>query len=117
MNNDFNIQAWATAMTMRLKRHGAIAGNIANADTPGYRPKQVAFEDALKDAVKNRSADKLNRIQAKTLTIDDGIPRPDGNSVNLDKQMGNMTENALIYNATAEFLSKKFRMLKTVMGQ
>ncbi len=116
MNSDFNIQAWATAMSLRLKRHGAIAGNIANADTPGYRPKQVAFEDALKDAVKTRSFDKLDRIEAKTITIDDGIARPDGNSVNLDKQMGTMSENTLIYTATAEFLSKKFKMLRAVIG-
>lgn len=116
MKPDFTIQTWAQAMSLRLKRHAAIAGNIANADTPGYRPKQVAFEDSLQKAVTTHSVDRLSHIEAKTITVDDGIPRPDGNSVNMDRQMANLSENSLLYSATAEFLARKFRMMKSVIS-
>jgi len=115
MKPDLTIQAWTQSMSLRLKRHAAIAGNIANADTPGYRPKQVAFEDSLQRAYESRSVDRLGKVEAQTITIDDGTPRPDGNSVNMDRQMANMAENTLLYNATAEFLARKFRMVKSVI--
>lgn len=115
MKDDFTIQALTTSMSLRLKRHAAIAGNIANADTPGYRPKQVAFEDSLQDAVKNHSFHKLGVIEGKTITVDDGIPRPDGNSVSMERQMAGLAENTLLYNATAEFLARKFKMIKSVI--
>lgn len=115
MKSDLSIEAMTAAMSLRLKRHAVIAGNIANADTPGYRPKQIAFEDSLQKAVHNRSIDSLGKLEGKTMTIDDGIARPDGNSVSMDKQMANMTENTLLYSATAEFVARKFRMIKSVI--
>jgi len=113
---DFNLQVLSKAMTMRLQRHGAIAGNIANADTPGYRPTQVGFEEALQRASSSRSLNQLDRVQSKAEIADDGVPRLDGNSVNLDKQMASLSQNAILYNATAEFVARKFRMIKTVLS-
>jgi len=115
MKSDLSIEAMSKAMSLRLKRHAAIAGNIANADTPGYRPKQIAFEDSLQRAVLGRSVGNLEKVEGRIFTIDDGTPRPDGNSVNMDKQMANMTENTLLYSATAEFVARKLRMIKSVM--
>jgi len=116
MKTDFTVDILARAMSMRLKRHGAIAGNIANAETPGYRPKQVAFEDELQEVVKSGSADRLHKMRGKVLTIDDVTPRQDGNSVDLDRQMAGLAENSLMYNAAAEFLARKMKMIKGVIG-
>jgi len=116
MKADFTIQAWVASMNMRLKRHAAITGNIANADTPGYRPTQIAFEDKLQGAVKGRSFDKLEEIEGKSFVVDDQLARPDGNSVSLDKQMARLSENTLMFNATAEFIARKFKMIKSVIS-
>jgi flagellar basal-body rod protein FlgB len=113
---DFNTELLAKAMTLRLQRHAALAGNIANADTPGYRPTQLAFEGELQKASQLKSSERLEHIKAKFRTVDDGAPRPDGNSVSVDKQMADMTENTVIYNATAEFIARRMRMLKSVIG-
>lgn len=116
MKSDFTIDILAKAMSMRLKRHGSIAGNIANAETPGYRPQQIAFEDQLQEAVKSGSADRVHKTNAKVLTIDDVTPRQDGNSVDLDRQMAGLAENSLMYNAAAEFMARKMRMIKSVIS-
>ncbi len=116
MKSDFTIDVLSAAMSLQLKRHAAIAGNIANADTPGYRPKQVSFEDSLQRAAEGKSIDRLNHVDAKTLTVDDGIPRPDGNSVSMERQMAKLAENTLVYNASAEFLARKLRMMKMAIG-
>lgn len=116
MKFDFSMQVLSQAMTLRLKKHAAISGNIANADTPGYRPKAVSFEENLQRAVAQQSASALGRVDVKVEQVDDGIPRLDGNSVNMDKQMGQMTENSTMYQATAEFLRKKLGMMRRVIG-
>ncbi len=94
----------------------AISGNIANADTPGYRPKAVSFEQNLQRALATKSSEAINRVDVKVEDVDDGIPRLDGNSVSLDKQMANLAENQTLYQATAEFLRKKMGMIKRAIG-
>lgn len=116
MKLDFNMAVLSQALTLRLKKHAAISGNIANADTPGYRPKAVSFEDQLQKAVAHRRSSEVMNVDVKVEDVDDGIPRLDGNSVNVDKQMGLMAENSTIYQATAEFLKKKLGMVKKVIG-
>lgn len=112
---NFQMQLLSKAMSLRLKRHAAIAGNIANADTPGYRPKAVAFEDALQKASDSKTVGNVSKIREKVFKVDDGVPKANGNSVDLDAQMARMTENSLLYNATAEFVGRKMSMIKRVI--
>jgi flagellar basal-body rod protein FlgB len=116
MKFDFSVHVLSQAMSLRLKKHAAISGNIANADTPGYRPKAVSFEENLQRAVVQRQTDSLARVDVKVEDVDDGVPRLDGNSVSMDRQMANLTENATIYQASAEFLKKKLGMVKRAIG-
>ena len=44
------------ALVLRAERQRAIAGNIANADTPGYAARDFAFSDALRDAAGSGAA-------------------------------------------------------------
>ncbi len=113
---DLHLQVLAKSLTMRLQRHGVIAGNIANADTPGFRPQAVAFEEALQKASAKSSTKEVANLMAKVETADDGQPRADGNTVSLDRQMANLSQNAIVYNATAEMIARKFRMIKSVIA-
>jgi flagellar basal-body rod protein FlgB len=116
MKFDFNIDVLSKAMDLRLKKHSAIASNIANVDTPGFRPISVSFEDSLQKAVERRDVKALHSTAAQVEITDDGVPRLDGNSVSLDRQMANMTENSTMYTATAEFLKRKIGMVKRAIG-
>ena len=112
---DPNLNILAKAMSLRLQRHSVIAANIANADTPGFRPSQVSFEEELQKSVKSKSPNKIQALEGRIEIADDGAPRADGNSVNMDRQMAMLSENSITYNATAEFLARKFKMLKSVI--
>jgi flagellar basal-body rod protein FlgB len=112
---DPNLSVLAKAMSLRLQRHSVIAANIANADTPGFRPSQVSFEDELQKSVHSKNMSQVDKVTGKVAIADDGAPRADGNSVNMDRQMAALSENSITYNATAEFLARKFRMLKAVI--
>lgn len=112
---DPNLGILAKAMSLRLQRHSVIAANIANADTPGFRPSQVSFEDELQKSARSKKAERIDAVQARIEIADDGTPRADGNSVNMDRQMSMLSENSITYSATAEFLARKFKMLKSVI--
>lgn len=113
---DQNVNILSKAMSLRLQRHSVIAANIANADTPGFRPSQVSFEEELQKSARTKKADQVDKIVGKVEVADDGAPRPDGNSVNMDHQMAALSQNSITYNATAEFLLRKFKMLKSVIS-
>ncbi|TVQ78245.1 MAG: flagellar basal body rod protein FlgB [Bradymonadales bacterium] len=115
MKTDFTVSVLAKAMNLRLQKHSAIASNLANADTPGFRPRSVSFEESLQQAVERRDTRQLGGLQARIEITDDGVPRLDGNSVSVDKQMAEMTENSTVYSATAEFLRRKLGMIKRVI--
>jgi flagellar basal-body rod protein FlgB len=113
---DSHLNILAKAMSLRLQRHSVIAANIANADTPGFRPSQVSFEEELQKTAEKKNISKLDKVSGKVILADDGVAGPNGNTVNMDKQMASLSENAISYNATAEFLARKFKMLKAVIG-
>lgn len=98
-------------------RNMAISQNIANVNTPHYKRKFVSFEEHLSEFQKNGKYD--NEALAKmTLTIEEETNtsmRMDGNNVNLDTEMAEMTKNSLRYNALVE--SMGFNKLKMVIRE
>ncbi len=53
------------ALVLRARRQAVLAGNIANADTPGYRARDISFADALEQTVQGANAPKLTVESAK----------------------------------------------------
>ena len=90
-------------------RQKVLASNIANADTPGYKAKDISFQKELDKIVKGEHAGY--EIYEPVTTM----PNKDGNTVNLDVEMAKVAENTLIYNAAAQLMSMKMRMVKDVI--
>ncbi len=105
-------------------RHRAIASNVANISTPGYHRKYVDFDREMKKALSNgvdlrlkttnphhlsaaNNPDRIEVMTEKDNSASNGI-----NNVDIDKEMGNLAENQIIYNTAARLLSFKFRNLK-----
>ncbi len=121
----------AHALDYRAKRHGVIAGNLANIDTPGYKPKDVEFDDALKQAMREpklkltitqpehmparSSIPPISKGQFPLHEIDSGVQSD--SQVDLDREMTKMAKNNLLYEATVRMLSKKFDELKAVIEE
>lgn len=98
-------------------RHGLIASNIANLDTPDYKAKEIDFDKALEDALEKRSV-HMTRTHplhfgiTRSEALDCEISHAEQSSVNIDKEMSNLAENNLRYQTSIEALLRKFSGLK-----
>jgi len=121
-----------SAIASRAIRQDLISGNIANADTPYYRPRDINFEDALiKQVNKEFATDKKLSLAKTTPNMMDGIEeemnkptiffrdghlaRNDGNSVDLDVETTELSKNNIMYNAAIEALKKDSQIFKAVI--
>ncbi len=89
-------------------RQKILASNIANADTPGYKARDISFQAELGKAL-NGSKGSYNVFESEPAMVS-----RDGNTVSIDTEMTKVAENQLIYNSAAQIISMKFRMMKDV---
>src|SRR5262245_35188310 len=82
-------------------RHRAIAQNVANVNTPGYRRLDVSFEDALAQELRTHPESQATTLKPNVIEQGGGPERADGNNVDIDAEMGRLSKNALLYNAYA----------------
>lgn len=87
-------------------RQKILASNIANADTPNYKSKDIDFKSELK-RILEVGEPSFSIIEAPTT-----MPNRDGNTVNIEVEMTKLTETLLLYSSAIQLLSTKIRMLK-----
>jgi len=109
-------------LTYFYERSKVIQSNIANADTPFYRPKDLVFESELKECLKLKTTSpkhidpvSCNEQKLKEVTLSD-VSGYDGNRVNLDKELAKLAETAIMAKLLNEALRKEIGKLKLVMG-
>ena len=118
------------SLNLRSLNLRVLASNIANMDTPNYKAFELNLAEEMarnqrpaasipfvRTHVKHlpgiaRSADN---IQLKAAKPPDFSLRGDGNTVDIDRTMGKLAENTLLYNAATQLISKKFKGLKSVI--
>ncbi|WP_457678168.1 flagellar basal body rod protein FlgB [Thermovibrio sp.] len=105
------------------RRSEVIQSNIANADTPFYKPKELLFEVELSKNLKLKRTDPRHiepeppsPYRFKEITLND-VSGYDGNKVNLDKELAKLAETALMARTLNEVLKKEIGKLKLVMGR
>ena len=118
------------ALDLRSLKHNVTVSNIANKDTPNYKAFDLIVEEELEKVMGSEKELGLKRTRrghllgkgvgggAVRLRIDNTSQfslKRDGNTVNIDKEMANLSENNLMYNALAQIISKKFQGLKNVI--
>ena len=129
------------ALILRGERQRILASNIANADTPGYVGRDMHFTDALREA--NASGSLMSKSSepqsggssqhhiplSPTLpgssSTDNKLgytvqtqPSLDKNTVDMDRERANFTDNAVRYEATLRFLNGQAKtMLSAIQGQ
>ncbi|HOB31193.1 MAG TPA: flagellar basal body rod protein FlgB [Bacillota bacterium] len=101
-------------------RHELLANNVANSETPGYKSADLDFTAYLRNAV--NSTIKLNTSNPmhitgssfKTAIISQNTSSitPDGNNVDIDKEMAQISANALHYSALSRQLTSHLSLLK-----
>ena len=116
------------ALQIRTDRMEVLAGNLANANTPGYKARDIDFQKAMKSAqhsnVNNLTRTHDNHIKGSMQSSGElqfRIPNQpdtgDGNTVDVQVERNTFLDNGLRYQAGMEFLNGKIKgMKKAIKG-
>lgn len=129
---DKTTQALGSSINFRLLRQNTTAANIANAETPGYKAKKMDFEQALSRAVDISGLGKMsvdnpdhfavngNSISAARADVyenPDVTVTNDGNTVDLEREMAELADNTILYNAAIQLINKKLAGLAYAVSE
>ena len=122
---DPTFRFYQDAANLRGHRQQLIASNIANADTPKYKARDIDFRDALQGAMAGNGANTAVRLAT---SAPNHIPSPtgavagapvlyraavqgsvDGNTVDMDVERSQFADNAIHYEANLTFISDQIR--------
>ncbi len=101
-------------------RHGVLASNIANADTPQYKAKDIKFRQELENELllTTTSAKHINtsgnNFKAELVTKE-AETWEDKNNVEIDMEVAKITENAMLFQAGISLLQSRIRMYKNAL--
>lgn len=127
---DKDVNFHQQALGLRSKRQEILSSNVANADTPNFKARDINFSSVLNgklssDSASNRLATtspKHIRLRSDDV-IDDALyripqqPSVDGNTVEMDTERAKFADNSLRYNASVTFISGKFRSLLSAIQE
>lgn len=127
INFDKALGSHEQALYLQSRRAGVLASNLANADTPHYKARDLDFRSALQQAGHRvrMAATNPHHLQARGANLPGGElryripnqPSLDGNTVDLDAEQAAFAENALRYQATLRFLGGRFRGMINAMKE
>lgn len=119
------------ALRLRAQRTELLASNLANADTPNYKARDIDFQAAMKTAMAGQGAAALKTTHAGHMTgsvgggLEDYVkfriptqPALDGNSVETHVEQAAFSRNAMEYQATLRFLEGKSKsIINAIKGE
>ncbi|MBA2174118.1 flagellar basal body rod protein FlgB [Halobacillus locisalis] len=120
------IQSLENSMNYSTAKNRAISNNIANVDTPGYKAKDVVFKDMLSAEMSSIPTKRTNTrhidFQSRTgtssfqtITVQNSTYNHNGNNVDIDKEMNELAQNQIQYQALTSRISSKFQGLERVL--
>jgi flagellar basal-body rod protein FlgB len=109
------------------QRHEVLANNIANAETPGYKRVDLDFRSVLAETrsagrpqfltTDSRHLMPTREPQPFQIGQDQSSITPDGNSVDIDREMGEVSTNALYYSAVSSQLNAYLSLLRKAITE
>lgn len=124
-----------TALSLRAQRQELLASNIANADTPNYKARDIDFTSALRTALAGTKSAPLKTthpvhrqgVKASGETLPNGTEvlyrgvvqgSVDGNTVDMDVERNQFADNALRYEANVMMINSQIKgLLAAIQGQ
>ena len=129
INSDPTISAVEKSLGGLSMRKDLISQNIANVDTPGYKAQEVNFEGALQMALNQGSSLPMVTTSAMHISNTSGLgggdtfqvglrqggtDRADGNNVDVDQELTQMSETGIRYQGLSSAVNMKLNLLKTI---
>ena len=127
---DQDLKFHQTALNLRAYRQELLASNIANADTPHFKARDIDFKSALDGALGKAQGSALglsrtapghiaaageNRFGAAVKFRDEQQSSVDGNTVSIDVERAAFAENAIQMEAMLTFINGRFKTLSTAI--
>ena len=110
-----NYQASKKLMDMTVLRQEAIAANLANANTPGYKRVDIDsdFAASLQEALSGKSNEQIDNLSVN-LAVDSLAPKTDatGNTVDIEKEMVLLSENQIQHQLESRMISGRMSRLR-----
>lgn len=111
-------------LDVQSRRAQTVAGNIANADTPGYKAKELKFDEYLREASREaslpfsqRNGESLTTSSLRVVEQDSGVVGMDGNTVDTGKEMADLAQIGTNFNFGAKILQSRLRLLRTAIRE
>lgn len=99
-------------------RNRVISQNVANVNTPGYRALDVSFEEQLAKTLSSLGDAKALDTQPQVHEVSGLRVRADGNNVDIDREMGQLSKNTLFYQTYSQILASKLSTMRSaITGQ
>ncbi|MFD1360332.1 flagellar basal body rod protein FlgB [Lentibacillus salinarum] len=123
-----SLQTLENSLGYASAKNHSISDNIANVDTPGYKAKDVEFKNVLQNELKSSLEAKRTHSQHipfnhfntdqsyRTVTRRNTMYNHNGNNVDVDKEMAELADNQIYYQALVDRINGKFSSLKTAIG-
>lgn len=125
------ISTLSRSLDLRARKHEMILNNVANADTPNYKPFAMNVEEVLQQDAQAGPTARMQRTDEQHLPgqpLPDDPPSPsalrsddslllrgDRNGVDIDAEMTALAKNSLLYKASAQIVASKFKGLKNAI--
>ncbi len=126
-----NTKVLEKALDAAWLRNQAISHNIANVDTPGYKKKEVTFEQELAAALAGNSFNgkqtrskhipigkaSIDDIEAEVVEIESTKMRVDDNNVDIDAEMAALATNTILHHALVQKMNGELYRLKSIINE
>ena len=114
---DVTQMALEKALSGAAMRQRVLADNLANVNTAGFKRSEVDFQSALANALNGETEPAALDTLTFTPQVEGGTSvRADGNDVDVDAEMANLSENAVTYQALVAVAKERLSMLQIAIG-
>ncbi len=96
-------------MDLLSARQKLVASNIANADTPGFKTRDLDFASEFQNS--------LNGFEPQSAEVTGLKTKNDGNNVSVDRESRLLAENALRFNLATQLLRSQIRTIRTAIQE
>jgi len=103
-------------LDLGAEKHRLVANNIANVNTPGYKTKDLAFGEELKNVLfETKDVEALADIKGEIIEPGTTAVRRDGNDVDLNKELSAMNKNVILQKLYMQVMKRRFNGMVEAM--
>jgi flagellar basal-body rod protein FlgB len=125
---DRTVGGLSKAMDLSWRKNKVLTANVANAETPKYKAVSLQFGSELEQAFQRQAPEQMMRTDPKHLEIStastakysadlSGVTKPDGNNVDIDRQMVALSQNSSDYANAAQLIRRQIGLVRTAIRE